>query len=164
MSLFWLESSHSSLILSSLILRAILKSPSSWKPFLRTARALIDVHGEEMILCDGDERLTLSIRRDTSSYSNQPPKESNNMINIYNDSYEDYLEDLFARNHLSGNPTFSSHIDLTSSKVINSLSGSTTFSSPDHLLEKFADELTLITFPPGNNDLPFDIKSDLKEI
>nr|GEZ41799.1 reverse transcriptase domain-containing protein [Tanacetum cinerariifolium] len=26
------------------------------RPFLRIARALIDVHGEEMILCDGDER------------------------------------------------------------------------------------------------------------
>nr|GEY02802.1 reverse transcriptase domain-containing protein [Tanacetum cinerariifolium] len=42
------------------------------RPFLRTARALIDVHGEEMILRDGDERLTLSMRHDTSSYSNQP--------------------------------------------------------------------------------------------
>nr|GEY25254.1 hypothetical protein [Tanacetum cinerariifolium] len=31
------------------------------RPFLRTARALIDVHGEEMILCDGDERLTLNM-------------------------------------------------------------------------------------------------------
>nr|GFB71371.1 reverse transcriptase domain-containing protein [Tanacetum cinerariifolium] len=30
------------------------------RPFLRTARALIDVHGEEMILRDGDERLTVS--------------------------------------------------------------------------------------------------------
>nr|GFB21077.1 reverse transcriptase domain-containing protein [Tanacetum cinerariifolium] len=29
------------------------------RPFLRTARALIDVHREEMILRDGDERLTL---------------------------------------------------------------------------------------------------------
>nr|GEV20465.1 reverse transcriptase domain-containing protein [Tanacetum cinerariifolium] len=93
------------------------------RPFLRIARALIDVHGEEMILRD----------------------------------------DLFATNHLSGNPTFSSHTDLTSPKVINPLSGSTT-SSPEHLLEEFADELTLITFPPGNDDLPFDIKSDLREI
>nr|GEX87161.1 hypothetical protein [Tanacetum cinerariifolium] len=59
-----------------------------------TARALIDVHREEMILRDGDERLTLNMRHDTSSYSNQPHKESVNMINIYNDSYEDYLEDL----------------------------------------------------------------------
>ncbi|GKB06387.1 hypothetical protein Tco_0834620 [Tanacetum coccineum] len=46
----------------------------------------------------------------------------------------------------------------------NPLSGSTTSSSPDHLLEEFADELALITFPPGNDDLPFDIDSDLREI
>nr|GEX21703.1 hypothetical protein [Tanacetum cinerariifolium] len=105
-----------------------------------TARALIDVHGEEMIL------------------------QSINMINIYNDSYEDYLEDLFATNHISGNPTFSSHLDLTSLEVINPLSGSTTFSSHDHLLEKFADVLALITFPPGNDDLPFDIESNPREI
>nr|GFD31274.1 reverse transcriptase domain-containing protein [Tanacetum cinerariifolium] len=41
-------------------------------PFLRTARALIDVHGEEMILRDGDERLTLNMKHDTASYSNHP--------------------------------------------------------------------------------------------
>nr|GEZ46708.1 reverse transcriptase domain-containing protein [Tanacetum cinerariifolium] len=40
------------------------------RPFLRTTRALINVHGEEMILRDGDERLTLNMRHDTSSYSN----------------------------------------------------------------------------------------------
>nr|GEV80763.1 hypothetical protein [Tanacetum cinerariifolium] len=117
------------------------------------------------------------------------------MINIYNDSCEDYLEDLFATNHLSGNPTFSSHTDLTSPEVkddifdpegdivlieklinldstkdlppphnINPLSGSTTSSFPDHLLEEFADELALITFPLGNDDLSFEIKSDLREL
>nr|GEY57631.1 hypothetical protein [Tanacetum cinerariifolium] len=63
-----------------------------------------------------------------------------------------------------GNPTFSSHTDLTSPEVITPLSGNTTSSSPNHLLEEFADELALITFPPGNDDLPFDIKSDLREI
>nr|GEV31539.1 reverse transcriptase domain-containing protein [Tanacetum cinerariifolium] len=47
------------------------------RPFLRTAHALIDVHGEEMILHD----------------------------------------DLIATNHLSGNPTCSSHLDLTSPEV-----------------------------------------------
>nr|GEU35944.1 reverse transcriptase domain-containing protein [Tanacetum cinerariifolium] len=165
------------------------------KPFLRTARALIDVHGKEMILCDGDERLTLNMRHDTSSYSNQPQKESINMIKIFNDSCEDFLKDLFATNHQSGNLTFSSHTDLTSPEVkddifdpkggnvliekfldldstkvlpsprnINPLSGSTTSSSPSHLLEEFTDELTFITFPPGNDDLPFDIESDLKDI
>nr|GFB93473.1 hypothetical protein [Tanacetum cinerariifolium] len=101
-----------------------------------------------MILRDGDERLTLNMRHDTSSYSNQPRKESINMINIYHDSCEDYLE------HLS-----------PSLYNINSLSGSTTSSSSiDHLLEEFADELALITFPPGNDDLLLDIESDLIEI
>nr|GEU47170.1 ribonuclease H-like domain-containing protein [Tanacetum cinerariifolium] len=199
-----------------------------------------------MILRDGDERLTLNMRHDTSSYSNQPQKESSNMINVFNDSCEDYLEDLFATNHLSGNPTFSSHTDLTSPEVkddnfdpegdtvlieklinldstkdlcnaplrkedqqlirgclfwccrgrqqrkeclfdaaekisnlsyfscgfynlppphnINPLSGSTTSSSPNHLLEEFADEVAFITFPLGNDDLSFDIESDLREI
>nr|GEY03275.1 hypothetical protein [Tanacetum cinerariifolium] len=105
------------------------------RPFLRTSRALIDVHGEEIILCDGDERLTLNMRHDTSSYLNQPHKESINMINIYNDSYEDYLEDF-----------------------------NTTSSSLHHLLKEFVDERSLITFSLGNDDLPFDIESDLREI
>ncbi|GKB16348.1 reverse transcriptase domain-containing protein [Tanacetum coccineum] len=233
------------------------------RPFLRTARALIDVHGEEMILRDGNERLILNMRNDTSSYSNEPHQESINMIDVYNVSHEDYREDLFAANHPSGNPTspFSSHTDLTSPEVNddifdpeediienllnldktkdlppyhdnqlsgnptpisepetksssssptlisleesdliweefkaylasdsfppgnsnpssllppfhNSLSGSTTSSSPslhiseisDYFLEEFADELALITFPPGNDDLSFDAESDLREI
>ncbi|GKB63483.1 hypothetical protein Tco_0919669 [Tanacetum coccineum] len=96
---------------------------------------------------------------------------------IYNVSHEAYLEELFANekatNHQSGNPTFSSHIDLTSLEVIpssplllsnNTLSGNTTSSSLDHLLEEFTDELALITFLPGNDDLPFDTESDLREI
>ncbi|GJX89787.1 reverse transcriptase domain-containing protein [Tanacetum coccineum] len=233
------------------------------RPFLRTARALIDVHGEEMILRDGNERLILNMRNDTSSYSNEPHQESINMIDVYNGSHEDYREDLFAANHPSGNPTspFSSHTDLTSPEVNddifdpeediienllnldktkdlppyhdnqlsgnptlisepetksssssptlisleesdliweefeaylasdsfppgnsnpssllppfhNSLSGSTTSSSPslhisetrDYFLEEFADELAHITFPPGNDDLPFDAESDLREL
>ncbi|GKC90336.1 hypothetical protein Tco_1150985 [Tanacetum coccineum] len=116
------------------------------------------------------------MRHDTSSYSNKPKKESINMIGIYNVSHKDYLEDLFATekitNHQSGNPTFSSHIDLTSPEVINPLSGSTTSSSPslpisktsDYSLEEFAYELAHFTFPPGIDYLPFDADSDLREI
>ncbi|GJY81915.1 reverse transcriptase domain-containing protein [Tanacetum coccineum] len=89
------------------------------RPFLRTARALIDVHGEEMILRDGNS------------------------------------------NPSSLLPYFH-----------NSLSGGTTSSSPslyisetnDYFLEEFADELAHITFPPGNNDIPFDAESDLLEL
>ncbi|GJY16295.1 reverse transcriptase domain-containing protein [Tanacetum coccineum] len=89
------------------------------RPFLWTARALINVHGEEMILRDGNERLILNMRHDTSSYSTQPHQESINMIDVYNVSHEEILEDLFATNHPSGNPTSSltSHTDLTSPEV-----------------------------------------------
>ncbi|GKB07341.1 reverse transcriptase domain-containing protein [Tanacetum coccineum] len=89
------------------------------RPFLLTAHALIDVHGEEIILCDGNERLTLNMRHDTLSYSTQPHQESINMIDVYNVSHEEILEDLFATNHRSGNPTSSltSHTDLTSPEV-----------------------------------------------
>nr|GEU92485.1 reverse transcriptase domain-containing protein [Tanacetum cinerariifolium] len=136
------------------------------RPFLWTARALID-------------------------------KESINLINIFNDSSEDFLEDLFSTNQPSGNPTFSFHRELTSSEVkndifnpeggnvlpeklldldstedlhpplhVNPLSGSTTYSSsPNPLLEKLANELALITFPlEYDDDLQFDVESDLKEI
>nr|GEZ47148.1 reverse transcriptase domain-containing protein [Tanacetum cinerariifolium] len=65
------------------------------RPFLQTARALIDVHGEEMILRDGDERLTLNMRHDTSSYSNQPQKESINLINVFNNSNESDAENIY---------------------------------------------------------------------
>nr|GEZ66529.1 reverse transcriptase domain-containing protein [Tanacetum cinerariifolium] len=54
------------------------------RPFLRTARALIDVHGEEMILRNGNEILTLNMKHDTASYSNHPHQESANLINIFN--------------------------------------------------------------------------------
>nr|GEU57866.1 reverse transcriptase domain-containing protein [Tanacetum cinerariifolium] len=167
------------------------------RPFLLTARALIDVHGEEMIIRDGDERLTLNMRHDNSSYSNQPQKESINLINVFNNSSEDFLEDLFSTNQPSGNPTFSSHPELTSPEVqhdifdlegcnvlpeklldldstkdlhpplhVNPLSGSTTYSySSNPFLEELVDELVLITFPVKNDDdLQFDVESNLKEI
>nr|GEX07447.1 DNA-directed DNA polymerase [Tanacetum cinerariifolium] len=55
--------------------------------------------------------------------------------------------------------------DLPPHHNINPLSGSTTSSSSsNHLLEEFADELVLITFPLRNEDLSFDIESDLKDI
>ncbi|GJV32330.1 hypothetical protein Tco_1392730 [Tanacetum coccineum] len=130
-----------------------------------------------MILRDGDERLILNMRHDTSSYSNKPKKESINMIDIYNVSHKDYLEDLFANekatNHQSGNPTFSSHTDLTSPEVINPLSGNptpisepvtkssssptiTSFEESELIWEEFEAYLASDSFPPGNDD-PVDL-------
>nr|GEV16354.1 hypothetical protein [Tanacetum cinerariifolium] len=127
------------------------------RPILRTARALIDVHGEEMILRDGDKRLTLNMRHDTSSYSNQPSRESINLINIFNVSSEDFLEDLFLHQP-SGNPTFSPHPELTSPEVNHDINDS-------EGCNEFTDKLALITYPSDYDDnLQFDIKYDLKEI
>nr|GFB08996.1 reverse transcriptase domain-containing protein [Tanacetum cinerariifolium] len=164
------------------------------RPFLRTARSLIDVHGEEIILRDGDERLTLNMKHDTSSYSNHPYRESINLINIFNLSREDSLKDLVSHKQ-SGNPTFSLHKEIASPEVIHDihdskgciflseelpdidsfndihphfdddpLSGSTTYSA-NSLLEEFADELALISYPPDYDDYRVcDIESDIREI
>nr|GEW22624.1 reverse transcriptase domain-containing protein [Tanacetum cinerariifolium] len=162
--------------------------------FVPVARALIDVHSEEMILRDGDERLTLNIKHDTSSYSNHPYRESVKLINIFNLSSEDCLKDLVS-NKQSGNLTFSLHKEISSSEVIpkihdskgcsflyeklpdidsfndihphfddDPLSGSTTYSA-NSLLEEFADELALISYPPDYDDNRVcDIESDIREI
>nr|GFB83329.1 hypothetical protein [Tanacetum cinerariifolium] len=164
------------------------------RPFLRTARALIDVYGEEMILRDEDERLTLNMKHDTASYSNHPYRESVNLINIFNLSSEDCLKDLVS-NKQSGNPAFLLHKEIASPEVIpefhdskgctflseelpdidsfndihlhfddDLLSGSTTYSA-NSLLKEFADELALISYPPDYDDNRVcDIESDIREI
>nr|GEY41669.1 putative reverse transcriptase domain-containing protein [Tanacetum cinerariifolium] len=86
------------------------------RPFLRTARTLIDVHDEEIILRDDDERLTLNMKHDTASYSNHPQRESVNLINIFNVSSKDFLE-VSVLNQPSGIPTFSLHQELTLPEV-----------------------------------------------
>nr|GFC21843.1 hypothetical protein [Tanacetum cinerariifolium] len=79
-------------------------------------------------------------------------------------------EEMILRNE-EGNVLPEKLLDLDSTKDlhpphhVNPLSGSTISSfSPTYLLEEFADELALITFLSGNDDLQFDIESDLKEI
>nr|GEY13966.1 hypothetical protein [Tanacetum cinerariifolium] len=125
------------------------------RPFLRTARALIDVHGEEMILRDRDERLTLNMKHDTANYSNHPHRESVNLINIFNISSEDCLEELLAIDSFNN---IHPHFDD------DPLSGSTTYSA-NSLLEEFTDELDLITYPPDYDDnRTCDIESNIREI
>nr|GEV46542.1 reverse transcriptase domain-containing protein [Tanacetum cinerariifolium] len=116
------------------------------RPFLRTAHALIDVHGEEMILRVGDERLTLNMKHDTASYSNHPHRDSVNLINIFNILNIDSFNDIHP--HFDDDP----------------LSGSTTYSAYS-LLEEFTDELALILYPLDYDDnRTCDIESDIREI
>nr|GFC11784.1 hypothetical protein [Tanacetum cinerariifolium] len=107
--------------------------------------------------------------------------ESVNLINIFNLSSEDCLKDLVSHK-LSGNPTFSLHKEIASPEVIpefhdlkgctflseelpdidsfndihlyfddDPLSGSTTYSA-NSLLDEFADELALISYPSDYDD------------
>nr|GFC80155.1 hypothetical protein [Tanacetum cinerariifolium] len=136
---------------------------------------------------DGDKRLTLNMKHDTASYSNHPYRDSVNLINIFNLSSEDCLKDLVSHKQ-SGNPTFSLHKEIASPEVILEFHDSKgcTFSSeelPDidsfndihpyfnddpltnSLLDEFADELALISYPPDYDDnRACDIESDIREI
>ncbi|GJT22400.1 hypothetical protein Tco_0892337 [Tanacetum coccineum] len=64
-------------------------------------------------------------------------------------------------NQLSSNPTPISEPETNTTSSSHSLPISET---SHYSLEEFADELVHITFPPGNDDLPFDAESDLREI
>ncbi|GJR59690.1 reverse transcriptase domain-containing protein [Tanacetum coccineum] len=55
------------------------------RPFLRTARVLIDVHGEELVIRDGIERIVF--KPDGSQ-----DKESIHMMDIYDDRFKDVCE------------------------------------------------------------------------
>nr|GEZ89901.1 reverse transcriptase domain-containing protein [Tanacetum cinerariifolium] len=137
--------------------------------FLRTARALIDVHAEEMILRASDKRLTLNMRHDTSSYSNQPQRESDNLINIFNVSSKDFLEfdiksDLKEIEFLLYQDKDSSLKDSIDQKDLANLDD--IFVDPVH--EMFTDEHTPdYSYPPifdVYNDDFLEVESDVENV
>nr|GEX69355.1 reverse transcriptase domain-containing protein [Tanacetum cinerariifolium] len=75
------------------------------RPFLRTARALIDVYGEELTLRVGDEAITFKVGN-TSKFSYNDA-ESINRIDVIDVALEEYPQEVlgFSRNSESGNPT-----------------------------------------------------------
>nr|GEY44603.1 reverse transcriptase domain-containing protein [Tanacetum cinerariifolium] len=60
------------------------------RPFLRTARALVDVHEEELILRDGDEKLIFHADS-TPKHPHKHGNESINMINFIDITCEDHF-------------------------------------------------------------------------
>ncbi|GJU16612.1 reverse transcriptase domain-containing protein [Tanacetum coccineum] len=61
------------------------------RPFLRTARALIDVHGEELTLRVNDEAITFNVGH-TSRYSYRYDDESVNRIDVIDVTFEELLK------------------------------------------------------------------------
>nr|GEZ95772.1 reverse transcriptase domain-containing protein [Tanacetum cinerariifolium] len=127
------------------------------RTFLRTAHALLDVHEEELILRDDDEKLIFH----ADSISKHPHKhESIIMINFIDVTCEDrFLEALKIK--ISNHPSSGSTTPL-----FDSLPSQTPFETSDSLLEEFTDEPAFVYSPPpgDDNDDLFDLKSDNDEL
>ncbi|GJT83093.1 reverse transcriptase domain-containing protein [Tanacetum coccineum] len=126
------------------------------RPFLRTARALIDVYSEELTLRVDDEAITFKVGQ-TSRYSYNDA-ESINRIDVIDVSCEEYAQEVlgFSDSSTSGNPTPSlDHILSTSFPSL------TPFEGGDFILEEIEACLTNDSILPGIDDADFDPKGDL---
>ncbi|GJR77689.1 reverse transcriptase domain-containing protein [Tanacetum coccineum] len=98
------------------------------RPFLRTARALIDVHGEQMTLRHDDQSVTFKVG-DTKTFSYNII-ESVNRVDVIDIACEEYVQEVLEIPE-SGNPT------STSDLMIDSRSPSfTPFGGSDFLMEE----------------------------
>ncbi|GKA53387.1 reverse transcriptase domain-containing protein [Tanacetum coccineum] len=130
------------------------------RPFLQTAHALVNVHGEELTLRVGDEKLTFNVKS-TSKYPHKHGDESINQIDIIDTTCEDHFHKVLNAHKLihplSGSPIPSSD------PVVASLSPSLTpFRDSDFLLEEtdaflYLDDL----IPPGINNGIYDSEGDI---
>nr|GEU48067.1 reverse transcriptase domain-containing protein [Tanacetum cinerariifolium] len=146
------------------------------RPFLRTARALIDVHGKELTLRVNDEAITFKVRH-TLRYSRNYYEESVNQINVIDVACEEYAQEVlgFLDSSTSGNPTLSDPIVATYSPSFTPFEGSdfiweeieTFLRTPDELstldddfdpegdialIEKLLNENPSSNLPPMKNE------------
>ncbi|GJV35144.1 reverse transcriptase domain-containing protein [Tanacetum coccineum] len=147
------------------------------RPFLRTTRALIDVHGEEMTLRVNDEAITFKVGH-TSRYSRNYYDETVHQVNIVDVACEEYAQEVlgFSNSSTSGNPTPSDPIIASSSPSFTPFEGGdfiseeieTFLHTPDELsnldddyydtegdilyLEKLLKEDPSLTLPSMKND------------
>ncbi|GJX54306.1 reverse transcriptase domain-containing protein [Tanacetum coccineum] len=119
------------------------------RPFLRTARALIDVYDEKLILRDGNESLTLNMQSEKSKLNGIQKVESINMIDIFNVPNYIGFKDLFAQT-FSGSTTNSLHPSSSPMKT------------RDSTFEEFTDEFTLPNSLPPGDDVSI-LKKDFQE-
>ncbi|GJW37232.1 reverse transcriptase domain-containing protein [Tanacetum coccineum] len=130
------------------------------RPFLRTARALVDVYSEELTLRVGDEKLVFNVES-TLKYPRKHGDESIHMIDILDTTCEDYFHEVLnvqkSFHPLSGSPTPSFD------PVVVSLSPSlTSFEDSDFLLEETDAFLFLNdSIPPGIDNGIYDSEGDI---
>ncbi|GJW34541.1 hypothetical protein Tco_0054573 [Tanacetum coccineum] len=126
------------------------------RPFLRTARALIDVHGEQMTLRHDDQSITFKVG-DTKTFS-YSIIESVNRVDVIDLACEEYAQEVlgFLDISKSGNPTLTLEPILSTSPPFL-----TPFEGGDFILEEIKACLTSKSIPSGIDDTDFDPKEDL---
>ncbi|GJV81312.1 reverse transcriptase domain-containing protein [Tanacetum coccineum] len=127
------------------------------RPFLRMARELIDVHGEELTLRVNDEAITFNVGH-TSRYSYRYDDESVNRIDVIDVTCEEYAQEVlgFLDSSKSGNPTPSLDPIITTSSP-----SLTPFEGGDFILEEIEACLTSNLIPSRFNDADFDLERDI---
>ncbi|GKF08035.1 reverse transcriptase domain-containing protein, partial [Tanacetum coccineum] len=127
------------------------------RTFLRTARALIDVHGKEITLRVNDEAITFNSGH-TLRYSYRYDDESVNQIDVIDVTCEEYAQEVleFSDSSKSDNPTLSLDPIITTSSPSLTL-----FEGGDFILEEIEACLTSDSIPPGINDADFDPEGDI---
>ncbi|GJT33058.1 hypothetical protein Tco_0923477 [Tanacetum coccineum] len=127
------------------------------RPFLRTTRALIDVHGEELTLRVNDEAITFKVGHATR-YSHNYYDETVHQVNVIDVACEEYAQEVlgFLDSSMSGNPIPSDPIIATSSPSL------TPFEGGDFILEEIKACLSNDSIPPGINDADFDLEGDIR--
>ncbi|GKA94620.1 reverse transcriptase domain-containing protein, partial [Tanacetum coccineum] len=82
------------------------------RPFLRTAHALVDVHGEKLTLRVGNKELVFNVES-TSKHPQTRREESINQIDILDTTWEDHFHEVLnSTNPMSGSTTPSSDVSL----------------------------------------------------
>ncbi|GKC39747.1 reverse transcriptase domain-containing protein [Tanacetum coccineum] len=128
------------------------------RPFLRTARDLIDVHGEQINLRHDDQSITFKVG-DTKTFSYNII-ESVKRIDVIDVACEEYAQEVlgFSDTSKSGNPT------PTSEPIVSTSSPTpTSFKDSDFLLEETDAFLAMEDEPisPEINDSYYDSEGDI---
>nr|GFA19195.1 reverse transcriptase domain-containing protein [Tanacetum cinerariifolium] len=125
------------------------------RPFLRTTRALVDVHGEELTLRVNDEAITFKVGY-TSRYSRNYYDEPVNQINVIDVSCEEYAQEVlgFLDSSTSGNPTPLDPIDSFSPSF-------TPFKGSDFILKEIETFLRTPDELSNLDDDYYDMEGDI---
>ncbi|GKE78482.1 reverse transcriptase domain-containing protein, partial [Tanacetum coccineum] len=126
------------------------------RPFLRTARALIDVYGEELTLRVSDGAITIKVGNTLRCSYNDT--ESINRIDVIDIACEEYSQEVlgFFDNSENGNPT-----PISEPIIVKSSPSITPFEGGDFILEEIETYLASDLVPPGTDDAEFDSEGDI---